>query len=80
MSECKKWKKTNTISIQVCLKESMLCKWTKYGNLSKRTGVFAAPFQIYTLLFKKNMFFFTIQWLGGVKYISLIVTQIWTHL
>lgn len=66
---------------RVCFKESVLCKWTKYGNLSKRKGVLAALFQIYTLLFlKKICSCFNIQWLGGVKYISLIVTQIWTHL
>lgn len=63
-------------------KESVLWKWTKYGNLSDKRGVLAAPFQMYTFLFKKNMLFFTIQWLGGVKlhYISLFITQIWTHL
>lgn len=69
MSECKS-KKTNSVSIQVRFKESVLCKWTKYGNLSDRRGVLAAPVQIYTLLFKKNMLFVLFNGWAVLSYIT----------
>lgn len=74
-------------SPQVCFKESVLCKCTKYGNLSDNQGILAALFSnSYTFSLKKicsiSFLFFTIQWLGSLKlhYMSLIVTQMGTRL
>lgn len=64
----------------VC-RESMLCKWTKYGNLTDMKGVLAALCE-FTISFFKKYALLTIQWLDRVKlhYISLTGMLVWTHL
>ena len=49
MSGARERKQTSFLS--VCFRESVMCNWSKYGNLSDNEGVLAAPFQIHIVSF-----------------------------
>lgn len=55
--------------------ESVLCKWTKYGNLSDIKGINSKPFFNFLYNSFKNMLFYIIQDWVVLRYITLNLTK-----
>lgn len=82
MSECI-WKKNKYHFHPSLLQRVSAVQVDKIWQFKWQEEHISCPFSnLYTSFLKKISSFFTIQWLGDVMlhYISLLVTQIWTHL